>query len=68
MLSKLTSLPFFLQAHHPYIALLYFFKSFLGFISFFKLCPCNYLSRECGLFKASDMLLGDHVCEKSDAV
>ena len=26
------------------------------------------LSRECGLCKASDLLLGDHVCEKSDAV
>ena len=30
--------------------------------------PCNYLSRECGLNKANDLLLGDHVCEKSDAV
>ena len=29
---------------------------------------CNYLSRECGLYKASDLLLKDHVCEKSDAV
>ena len=28
----------------------------------------NYLSRECGLYKVSYLLLGDHVCEKSDAV
>ena len=27
------------------------------------LYPFNYLSRECGLYKASDLLLGDHVCE-----
>ena len=33
-----------------------------------KLYPWNYLSRACGLYKASDLLLGDHVCEKSDAV
>ena len=38
-------------------------KIFLGFIIFLmKLYPCNYLSRESGLYKASD------VCEKSDAV
>ena len=46
---------------------------FLGFISVFfllllKLYPCNYLSMECGLYKVSDLLLGDHVCEKSDDV
>ena len=44
---------------------------FLGFISviFFvnKVIPCNYLSCECGMNKASDLLLGDHVCEKSNA-
>ena len=28
----------------------------------------SYLSKECGLYKASDLLLGDHVCEKSDVV
>ena len=44
---------------------------FLGFISVYfflliKLYPCGYLPRECGLYKASDPLLGDHVCEKSD--
>ena len=33
-----------------------------------KIYPCNYLSRECGLYKASDQLFGEHVCEKSDAV
>ena len=33
-----------------------------------KSYPCNYLSRECGLHKASDLLRGDHACEKSDAV
>ena len=72
--SNLTSLPSFLQAHHPYIAHLYhctsFFRNTCGFFFFFvmKLYPCNYLSRECGLYKASDLLLGDHVCEKSDAV
>ena len=26
------------------------------------------ISRECSLYKASDMLHGDNVCEKSDAV
>ena len=26
------------------------------------------LPRKCGVYKASDLLLGDHVCEKSDAV
>ena len=25
-------------------------------------------SRDCGLYEASDLLLGEHVCEKSDAV
>ena len=25
-------------------------------------------SRECSLYEASDLLLGDHLCEKSDAV
>ena len=35
------------------------------FIIYSWLYPCNYLSRECGLYKASDLLLGDHV-EKSD--
>ena len=25
-------------------------------------------SRECGLYEASDLLLGDHLCEKSDTV
>ena len=33
-----------------------------------KLYQCNYLSRECGMYKASNLLLGDHVCENSDAV
>ena len=28
----------------------------------------QYLSRECGLYKLSVLLLLDHVCEKSDAV
>ena len=42
---------------------LYFCHIFL----LINLYPCNYLSRECGLYKASDLLLGDHVCEKSDA-
>ena len=68
-LSNLTSLPSFLQAYHPYIALQ---KIFLRNISaknvlLIKLYPYNYLSRECGLYKASDMPLGDCVCEKSDA-
>ena len=43
---------------------------FLGFISviFFviKLYPCNY--KGVWPVRASDLLLGDHVCEKSDAV
>ena len=44
---------------------LYFCLPFL----LIKLYPCNYLSRECGLYKASDLLLGDHnMREKSDAV
>ena len=38
---------------------------FVIFLSM-KSYPCSYLSRECGLYKASDMLFGDHVCEKSD--
>ena len=33
-----------------------------------KSFPCNYLSKEYGMGKASDLLLGDHVCEKSDAI
>ena len=55
MLSNLTSLPSFLQAHHHFIEL-HFFENVLGFISviflFIKLYPCNYLSWECGLYKA----------------
>ena len=43
---------------------LYFCHYFL----LIKLYPCNYLSKECGLYKASVLLLEDHVCEKSDAV
>ena len=42
-----------------------YFSLFFLFLKI-KLYPCNYLSRECGLHKASDLLLGDHVCEKSD--
>ena len=38
------------------------------FYSLIKLYPCNDLSREYGLYKASDLLPGDHVCEKSDGV
>ena len=33
-----------------------------------KLYPCNYLSRVCGLYKASDLLVGDHVCETFETV
>ena len=40
----------------------------MGTIFLVKLYPCNYLSRECGLCKTNDLLLGDHVCENSDAV
>ena len=64
-------LHYFWKARHPYIALL-FFKCFWAIIlsSFLliKLYPCNYLSRECGLYKARYLLLGDHLCEKSNAV
>jgi len=28
----------------------------------------NFRSRECGLYEASDLLLGDHLCEKSETV
>ena len=43
---------------------------FLGFISviFFVNKVIPNLSREQDLYKASDVLLGDHVCEKSDVV
>ena len=41
---------------------------FCHFFLLMKLYQCKYLSRERGLFKASDLLLGDHVFEKSDAV
>ena len=44
------------------------FASLADLFKKIKLYPCNYLSRVCGLHKASDLLLGDHVCEKSDAV
>ena len=40
---------------------------FMGFIFVNKVMPIQ-LPREFGLYKASDLLLGDHVCEKSDAV
>ena len=69
-LNLVDSHPFlpFLQAHQ--IALhfnrKYFWALFLSFFLLIKLC--NYLSKECGLYKASDLLLGDHVCEKSHAV
>ena len=73
---------FVLLTSHPYlpfcrhiIRTLHFigFRNVFGFISVFfllliKLFPCNYLSRECGLYKASDLILGDHVLEKYYAV
>ena len=31
-----------------------------------KSYPCSCLSRGCGLYRDSDLLFGDHVCEKSD--
>ena len=59
--SNLTALPSFLHAHHPYM--------FLSYISvLIKSYPCNYLSRECVLYKASNLQLGDHVCEMADVV
>ena len=36
------------------------------FIAVFGICCLR--SRECGLYEASDLLLGDHLCEKSDTV
>ena len=33
-----------------------------------KMYAFNYLSSKCGLYKASDLLLEDHVCEKSAAI
>ena len=73
-LSLVTSYPYFPSCR--YITMYFIFlEIFLGdfFLFFFfffvnKVIPCNYLSRECGLHKASDLILGDHVCEKSDAV
>ena len=35
---------------------------------FWTLFLSFFLSRECGLYKAIDLLLEDHVCDKSDAV
>ena len=29
---------------------------------------CLLCSRECGMYKASDILLGDHLCEKSETI
>ena len=61
-LSLVTSYPYvpsFLRAHYPYIALNIFRKCFLAL--FLSVIPHNYLSRKCGLYKASDLLLGDHV-------
>ena len=49
----------------------------MHFVNFFKLISKNLIKlyipmqlpiKECGLHKDSDLLLGDHVCEKSDAV
>ena len=34
----------------------------------FKLGVRTLRSRECGLYEASDLLLGDHLCEKSHTV
>ena len=45
----------------------FFYENIFG-IYFLKLYPCNYLSNKCSLYNACDLLLGDHVCEKSDAV
>ena len=64
MLSNFTSLPSFLQAHHLYVA----FQMFLGFNAvIFSPHAITYLGKY-GVYKASDLLLGDNVCEKSDAV
>ena len=41
---------------------------FCHFVLLINLYQSNYLSRECNLYKAIYLLLGDHVCEKSDAV
>ena len=50
---------------HTYISFISFTSNVLCVINLY---PCNYLSRECGMYNASDLLLGDHVCEKSDIV
>ena len=54
-----------LHVYHPQ----FFRKGFgLIFVIFYsmKSYPCNYLSRECGLYEISDLLFGHHIREKSD--
>ena len=66
---KVTSHPYLPFCRHiiPTLHLKCFWALFLSILLLLIiLYPCNFLSRECGLYKASDLLLG--VCEKSDAV
>ena len=73
-LSNLTSLPSYLFAGTLSLILHFLFLDYvfeLYFCLFFllrKFYPYNYLLKKCGLYKFSDLLLGDHVCEKCDAV
>ena len=70
--------PDVLYLYHPYLPFcrhiiptlhfIFFRKCFWDLFLLIKLYPYNYLTRECGLYKAGDLLLGDLVCEKSDAV
>ena len=69
-LSNLTFLPSFLQAHHPCICTS--FLMFMGCIFlFFVVCFLNHthaITYQGSVYKASDLLHRDHVCEKSDDV
>ena len=67
-LSLVTSHPYFPFCRHITLHFMFFRNCFWSYFLLIKLYPCICLSRECGLFKASDLLLGDHVCEKSDSV
>ena len=69
---KLSLVPTLLLAGASHCAS-FFKKMFYDFIYVFlcllmKLYQSNYISRACGLYKERDLLCGDHVYEKFDAV
>ena len=68
-LRLVTSHPYLLFCRHIIPTMHFFFRKCLWALILSFFCQSSYTHAiKCGQYKASDLLLGDYVCEKSDAV